>query len=676
MKLKLSKHRDKQAQAHPTLFLNEQPQPQQTRFQHSPLTDPRSDIRLIRISNVIDSPDASASPVIEVELFHTPLASAGNYIAISYAWGDPTPVRRLFCNGAELYVPENTFRVLYTIFHCSRKATTALYNRGDTFTLWIDALCINQQDVSEKNCQVPMMGKIYQLAKGAIGYVGSPSEGTDPNNAIHSMAWWANCPIIKPPDDLTTDQTDPRFQEWLEQAKKAGVGDLPETLGRDLTDLWSNEWFVRCWVTQEMVLPRDVVCLYGYGVNSCSWNLDLLTIMVDRAQNVQHVNPNMYKIGKSFNNQLLEKAIHVDAWRVMREELKSQESKRDFIALLHRSRRTKATDQRDMIYSLFGLMKEEDRAAIRVDYSPSHTVTEVFMDVARYCISTRYGPNLLVEAGISHNVPNLPSWAPDWTTMGRTPLNTGIYNACLNLYKPIELLPDGKRIKVTGRKVETVAYVGIPVNYPYGVLESGGKDPSTEPYDVASILIAAAVVCEPAREKYPQYPIRNEDWSEVLRRTCAVDRHWSGRRLTPADRPEYDNCLKARGFGDDIFEAIKEDGRAVSQAQLGEKSRFANSLPYGVVVSEFSKGRVIALLKGGLLGSMPSETRIGDVVVVLFGGWVPFVVRPLEDDEYELVGHCYIHGIMDGEWIEAVLASMTNPDECVFDEFFNTFYIR
>jgi hypothetical protein len=112
------------------------------------------------------------------------------------------------------------FRALYTIYHCTQRGSTALYTKGETLTLWIDALCINQRDVPEKNCQVPIMGSNYQRAKGAIGYVGSPSEGTDPINAILSMAWWANCPIIKPPDDLTTDRSDPRFQAWLHEAQK------------------------------------------------------------------------------------------------------------------------------------------------------------------------------------------------------------------------------------------------------------------------------------------------------------------------------------------------------------------------------------------------------------------------------------------------------------------------
>jgi hypothetical protein len=646
------------------LPIRQPPQQQFISYEHRPFDDAKNEIRLLRVSKVVEPSDTSVEPSLEVEIFHVPLASASNYIAVSYAWGNPAPVRRLLCEGREIHVPENTFRVLYTITHCAARDSTQLYQKGDTLTLWIDALCINQKDVGEKNAQVPLMGRIYSQAKGAIGYVGSPSKGTDPNGAIHSMAWWANCPILKPPKDLTTDQSDPAFQTWLAGAQKAGVGEPPASLAQDLTDLWSSEWFTRCWVTQEMVLPEKVVCMYGYGSNVCTWNLALLTMLIERAQNVETAQRDAYKIGSTFDKQLLQKAIHVDAWRKMRDEVHTKDKKRDLISLLQRSRRTKATDQRDVIYSLFGLMEVAERAAIRVDYSPSHTVSDVFMDVARYCISANHGPNLLVEAGLSRStIPHLPSWAPDWTNMSCTPLNTGIYNACSNLAKPFELLADGKRLNVTGLRVESVVHLSVPVTYPHGVLDLPGRDPATTPYSLNDILVAAAIACEPAHKVYPTYPLRHEDWSDVLRRTCAVDRHWSGRRLTSTDRHEFDACIAATGFGSDVFSAISPDGPTISTPTLDASSIHANSLPYGIVVAEFQKGRVMGLLRGGLLACMPLETRVGDVVVVLFGGWVPYVLRPVGDGEFELVGHCYVHGIMDGEWVEAALAAAPDPVE-------------
>jgi hypothetical protein len=53
---------------------------------------------------------------------------------------------------------------------------------------------------------------------------------------------------------------------------------------------------------------------------------------------------------------------------------------------------------------------------------------------------------------------------------------------------------------------------------------------------------------------------------------------------------------------------------------------------------------------------VPAGTREGDLVCVLYGVGVPLVTRAMKEredrrQEYELVGECYIHGIMDGEAI-------------------------
>lgn len=44
----------------------------------------------------------------------------------------------------------------------------------------------------------------------------------------------------------------------------------------------------------------------------------------------------------------------------------------------------------------------------------------------------------------------------------------------------------------------------------------------------------------------------------------------------------------------------------------------------------------------------PDVMEPGDVVVVLYGGKVPFVLRP-EGNWWKLLGECYIHGVMAGE---------------------------
>src|ERR1700744_218877 len=97
-------------------------------------------------------------------LVTTCLADA-EYVALSYAWGEPTPTRRIICNGKPLYIAENLYGALN---HFSQHPLRA--------PLWCDAISINQADNDEKAIQVRMMGKIYAHAKEVIIWLGEEHE--------------------------------------------------------------------------------------------------------------------------------------------------------------------------------------------------------------------------------------------------------------------------------------------------------------------------------------------------------------------------------------------------------------------------------------------------------------------------------------------------------------------
>ena len=53
---------------------------------------------------------------------------------------------------------------------------------------------------------------------------------------------------------------------------------------------------------------------------------------------------------------------------------------------------------------------------------------------------------------------------------------------------------------------------------------------------------------------------------------------------------------------------------------------------------------------GGDLGYGPLSMSPGDQIWVLENGRVPFVLRPVDDGKnFELLGECYVHGVMDGQ---------------------------
>jgi hypothetical protein len=63
--------------------------------------------------------------------------------------------------------------------------------------------------------------------------------------------------------------------------------------------------------------------------------------------------------------------------------------------------------------------------------------------------------------------------------------------------------------------------------------------------------------------------------------------------------------------------------------------------------------RMMMTTKKGYVDFVPKRSRAGDLVFVLMGSDVPLVLRRCEEGMYRLVGECYVHGIMEGEAMDA-----------------------
>ncbi|KAK0101981.1 hypothetical protein ONS95_001214 [Cadophora gregata] len=65
--------------------------------------------------------------------------------------------------------------------------------------------------------------------------------------------------------------------------------------------------------------------------------------------------------------------------------------------------------------------------------------------------------------------------------------------------------------------------------------------------------------------------------------------------------------------------------------------------------------RIAVTQEMGCLGMVPKETRAGDLLVLFWGAQAPFVLRERFSvdgaKEYQIVGECYVHGVMDGEGV-------------------------
>jgi hypothetical protein len=99
------------------------------------------------------------------------------YVALSYAWGRQERFDDIDLNGSRFPVGKN----LWQFLHHMRL-------RDKHITLWIDAICINQSNVKERNHQVQMMRQIYSNAQSVSVWLGEAGDSRYSNVAMDYLA--------------------------------------------------------------------------------------------------------------------------------------------------------------------------------------------------------------------------------------------------------------------------------------------------------------------------------------------------------------------------------------------------------------------------------------------------------------------------------------------------------
>lgn len=130
-------------------------------YEAAPLARPSSQIRLLRC---VSRPE---DLTLLYEFFVCDLADPPEYEAISYTWGDSERQDIIWANKLPASVTTN-----------ARYALWQARQYGSVYT-WIDCICINQQDLTEKNGQVAIMWDIYHRASMVLACIGPPDVASD-----------------------------------------------------------------------------------------------------------------------------------------------------------------------------------------------------------------------------------------------------------------------------------------------------------------------------------------------------------------------------------------------------------------------------------------------------------------------------------------------------------------
>lgn len=131
-------------------------------YQHKPLGESSREIRLVNLQ-----PGHRSDP-IQVTLTHALLDGDIAYDALSYAWGDPNITLPIAIDGLLFQVTVNL-----------ESALRHLRLPAEPRVIWIDAICIHQTNIEERDQQVRRMGSVYDNAKNVLVWLGPEADDSD-----------------------------------------------------------------------------------------------------------------------------------------------------------------------------------------------------------------------------------------------------------------------------------------------------------------------------------------------------------------------------------------------------------------------------------------------------------------------------------------------------------------
>jgi hypothetical protein len=582
-----------------------------TQALHRPLEESRKQIRILKLL-----PGPADSPVF-CELNLTDLCSDDHagYEALSYCWGNTNNSKAIQLSGQQFRVTSNLYAALKRLRHKYDKIRT----------LWVDAICINQQDPIERAWQVQMMGYVYAKASKVIVWLGEPTEYVGGYEYQELRGLFERSQLPGSSYESFLNDEGPTWNQGttsgLPLTTEEIVNEIPQS-STGASTLFDFPWFRRIWVLQEVFNATRVVVVCGE--QTTSW----FSILQANVSN------NCFMMMPGPLNVRVMPALFSDLFAITRSSNQGhfgyapQTPVADILDIVVAGLDLDASDPRDKLFALLNLAQPSNDSVLRPDYEKD--VSTIFRDFTRWWISSRQSLRILSAVHCS---------------VGRTwqrlsPLPTPLKSTTRPSWT---LWHDGR--SAWGRASlglsASTHYRASGETRPDVALLYQNKDPST--LLLKGILIGSI-------ERIGPFPYFNTDTS------------LSGHRKAYEKLFDPINHRGIFSFGAQgsigTISDLREPPTDLVQDHLHAHYKYASQTGGAVECHP----HCFFSLPNGMTGLCPSIAQEGDLIVVLYGGAVPYVARSSNKiastpdikvgRQVEFVGECYLPGYMAGEAIE------------------------
>ncbi|KAK5991510.1 Heterokaryon incompatibility 6-like protein [Cladobotryum mycophilum] len=560
--------------------------------------------------------------------------TALSYEALSYCWGDRADMRQIMVSGSRMQVTGSLFVALQHLRLPSAQRV-----------LWVDALCINQNDLAERAQQVRLMGQIYSTCNNVLIWLGEASKTS--GSALSSLR------------SLSYDSSYDNFDERRRQ----------NTIG----SLLSRPWFDRVWVIQEMAVAKKCTFICGHD----TLDVDGLDETMESAQ-YQHRRLTGQDEMPGYYHKLL--SLLETRSIVQRIARCGHGLGIPFGNILNRHSGAQATDPRDNILAFIGVSNLEELDGLVVSYHL--TTQQVYANLVKWWIAKYFQLDIITTyLDKQERCLNLPSWIPDWSGKSTTDV--------LNTAPPNPIERTGAFAAWTGRSLsdEKDRYMIYSVSVGHPRWYFGMKDGETDrlsviqgPYYSKFLTLDGCLVdniqalpgcttkmrdmiaelgnTTPAKSfhfegflgfteeivrSFGFGNLRNDSspkWAELLSIMKPADLNGSPYKTGESRISVFittilsGNCHLGVPETEEEKEERKELEASFRQkdvANAGAYSWFPHDMRMSLNMDRrlvnSLKLRRFAITATGLYALVPMNTQPGDVIAVLVGGMVPFVLR-------------------------------------------------
>jgi len=597
-------------------------------YQYTPLQHPDW-IRLL-----ILHPGEFESP-IQIDLGQVEGVDDLQYEALSYTWatedGDSRQSSQITCqNGKTLLVTKNCELALRYL----RKTDLSRF-------LWVDAICINQEDNRERGHQVERMRDIYANATEVLIWLGESSRElvgpVRPNcvpleekcdrsesSSVVSQVDSSDMPSAAVSVSDVFLESLSRMMAEVRQMQRKGQNPTLSSLYRDsesqlyegmtkgkmtsycvgFWDIVHRRWWSRVWVVQEVVVARSATLL-------CSKKCTPFQDFFDWHRLLEQ--------DDSPKSQIISRYFGIADYHLMTQSYVWRDPINLIELVLFAVRQLHASDPRDKIFGILGLSARFGSLLPSPDYDAS--TTSIFTNVAKTILLDSKSLAILCDATALAPALGHPSWAPDWSQPSiMNYYGWGLFKAARMSESIFTLSQDDRQLHLKGRICDEIGEVQFADSTAYCL-----RGPSVDriPGFLKSLEVASSLSTYPTGE-----PVDEALWQAL----CWDMKNNGQSRSVSSRTDEFREWLRILTSKTDL------------EIFFGAMPREDNTFLYDI-----NSTTPLCVTAKGFLAAVPYTTEAGDRIAIFSGGDVPFVLRPNEDSTYRLVGACYVHGIMDGE---------------------------